>query len=91
MRIRDGDSTDPGWKKVGSGINIPDPQHCLCPAVSQSRNWCLGPIVGHGSYRKNIAINWKKPWSEDFVLFSPVERVAADGISIFFVAYTVQA
>jgi hypothetical protein len=28
MRIRDGDSSDPGWKKVGSGINIPDPQHC---------------------------------------------------------------
>ncbi len=27
MRIRDGDSSDPGWKKVGSGINIPDPQH----------------------------------------------------------------
>jgi hypothetical protein len=27
--IRDGDSSDPGWKKVGSGINIPDPQHCL--------------------------------------------------------------
>jgi hypothetical protein len=22
--IRDGDSSDPGWKKVGSGINIPD-------------------------------------------------------------------
>jgi hypothetical protein len=20
---------DPGWKKVGSEINIPDPQHCL--------------------------------------------------------------
>jgi hypothetical protein len=29
MRIRDGDSSDPGWEKVGSGINIPDPQHCL--------------------------------------------------------------
>jgi hypothetical protein len=28
MRIRDGDILDPGWKKVGSGINIPDPQHC---------------------------------------------------------------
>ncbi len=27
-RIRDGDSSDPGWKKVGSGINIPDPPHC---------------------------------------------------------------
>jgi hypothetical protein len=35
--IRDGDSSDPGWKKVGSGIrdkhpgsgiNIPDPPHC---------------------------------------------------------------
>jgi hypothetical protein len=20
---------DPGWKDVGSGINIPDPQHCI--------------------------------------------------------------
>jgi len=31
MRIRDGDSSDPGWKKVGSGIgiNIPDPPHWL--------------------------------------------------------------
>ncbi len=29
MRIRDGDSSDPGWKKVGSGINIPDPQHWM--------------------------------------------------------------
>ncbi len=39
MRIRDGDSSDPGsgmgqsrirdpgWEKVGSGINIPDQQH----------------------------------------------------------------
>ncbi len=25
MRIR-----DPGGKKFGSGINIPDPQHCFC-------------------------------------------------------------
>jgi hypothetical protein len=24
VRIR-----DPGWKKVGFGINIPDPQHCF--------------------------------------------------------------
>ncbi len=29
IRIRDGDSSDPGWKKVGSGINITDPQHCI--------------------------------------------------------------
>jgi hypothetical protein len=27
MWIRDGDISDPGWKKVGSGMNIPDPQH----------------------------------------------------------------
>ncbi len=26
VRIR-----DPGWKKVGSGINIPDSQHCCRP------------------------------------------------------------
>jgi len=29
MRIRDGDSSDPGWKQVGSGINIQDPQHWI--------------------------------------------------------------
>ena len=31
-RIRDEDSSDPGWKKSdpGSGINIPDPQHWFC-------------------------------------------------------------
>jgi hypothetical protein len=28
MRIRDGKNLDPGWKKFGSAINIPDPQHC---------------------------------------------------------------
>jgi hypothetical protein len=25
--IRDGKNSDPGWRKFGSGINIPDPQH----------------------------------------------------------------
>jgi hypothetical protein len=29
MRIRDGKNSDPGWKKFGSGINIPDSQHCM--------------------------------------------------------------
>jgi hypothetical protein len=27
LRIRDVRNSDPGWKKFGSGINIPDPQH----------------------------------------------------------------
>ncbi len=27
-RIRDGKNSDPGWKTFGSGINIPDTQHC---------------------------------------------------------------
>jgi hypothetical protein len=27
MRIWDGKYADLGWKKFGSGINIPDPQH----------------------------------------------------------------
>jgi hypothetical protein len=25
---------DPGWKKVESGIKIPDPQHCLGTSLS---------------------------------------------------------
>jgi hypothetical protein len=31
MRIRDGKNSDQAWKMsdMGSGINIPDPQHCL--------------------------------------------------------------
>jgi hypothetical protein len=38
MRIRDpdGDSSDPGWKKVGSVINIPDPQHWKKQIISVS-------------------------------------------------------
>jgi hypothetical protein len=28
-RIRNGKKSDPELKKVGSGINIPDPQHCI--------------------------------------------------------------
>jgi hypothetical protein len=27
MRISDGKYFEPGWKKFGSGINIPNPQH----------------------------------------------------------------
>jgi hypothetical protein len=27
MRIRDGKNSNPGWKKSGSWINIPAPQH----------------------------------------------------------------
>jgi hypothetical protein len=32
MWIQDGDISDPGsgWKKVRSGINIPDLQHLIC-------------------------------------------------------------
>jgi hypothetical protein len=33
IRIR-----DPGWKKFGSGINIPDPQHC-------KQLWRLIPVL----------------------------------------------
>jgi hypothetical protein len=29
--IRDEKNSDPGWRKVGAGINIPDPQHCFPP------------------------------------------------------------
>jgi hypothetical protein len=26
---------DQGWKKFGSGINIPDPEHCIYAYISQ--------------------------------------------------------
>jgi hypothetical protein len=36
MRIRElvnpgsgREKSDTGWEKIGSGINIPDPQHCI--------------------------------------------------------------
>ncbi len=35
--IRDGDSSDPGWKKVGSGINIPDPGSSTLVAFVKTR------------------------------------------------------
>ncbi len=39
MRIRDGKKSDPGWKKVGSGIgkNIPDLQHWFTGTVSEKQ------------------------------------------------------
>jgi hypothetical protein len=44
---------DPGWKKFGSGINIPDPQHCL----NKSANAQQGPeslLDSLGKYVSNI-------------------------------------
>jgi hypothetical protein len=43
MRIRDGDGSDPGWKKVGSGINIPDPQHLEDHTNSCELTGCAAP------------------------------------------------
>jgi hypothetical protein len=37
MRIRDGNNSDPGWKKFGSGINILDPQHWRRSVPSERR------------------------------------------------------
>jgi hypothetical protein len=49
IRIRDPGSgieksrfRDPGWKKVGSGISTPDPQHCF--------NWFLIPKAKENLY-----------------------------------------
>jgi hypothetical protein len=42
--FRDGDSSDPGWKKVGSGIKIPDPHPCFfctCSKKRRKRVTCL--------------------------------------------------
>ena len=50
MRIWDGDSSDPGWKKVRSGINIPDPQHC--------KNYCTFHLQ-NGHYALNSTLHPK--------------------------------
>jgi hypothetical protein len=42
MRIRDGNNSDPGWKKVVSGLNIPDPRHSPLP------NGLLLPVSAPG-------------------------------------------
>jgi hypothetical protein len=35
---------DPGWKKFGSGINIPDPQHWCCGCRSgRIQNYSIWP------------------------------------------------
>jgi hypothetical protein len=31
---------DPGWKKSGSGINIPDPQHCILKSLIYEPSIC---------------------------------------------------
>jgi hypothetical protein len=39
IRIRDGKNSDPGWKKkLGSGINIPDPLHSYYSHLSPTYN-----------------------------------------------------
>jgi hypothetical protein len=55
MRIRDQGSCKPcirdlGWKKLDkeSGINIPDPQHCL-EATVPCKKWIL-TVLGYLAY-----------------------------------------
>jgi hypothetical protein len=51
MRIRDGDSSDPGWKKVGSGINIPDPQpYAIVDFIPPIRDYEFGYILYNVQY-----------------------------------------
>jgi hypothetical protein len=38
MRIRDGNNSDPGWKKVGSGINIPAGSTTLVPDLAHQNH-----------------------------------------------------
>jgi hypothetical protein len=44
IRIR-----DPGWKKVGSGINIPDPPHCMFLYIVAVKNFFykVATLVDH--------------------------------------------
>jgi hypothetical protein len=45
---------DPGWKKFGSGINIPDPQHCSERRKSKRevRNLNISGSVGRRRHKR---------------------------------------
>ncbi len=50
---------DQGWKKFGSGINIPDPQHCkkkkknrIADLVELAEDLRSGPVAGGGPRAK---------------------------------------
>ncbi len=47
MRIRDGKSSDPGWEKFRSGINIPDPQHWIIHVRLCCRWGCRAQPIPH--------------------------------------------
>jgi hypothetical protein len=38
---------DPGWKKVESGINIPDPQYCPASGYKIKTQQYLGKFVSY--------------------------------------------
>jgi hypothetical protein len=66
MRIRDGDRSDPGsgMEKVGSGINIPDPQHrdnLLHQIRILNCFWALSNIIaGDVSLQMGVVDNFDK-------------------------------
>jgi hypothetical protein len=64
MRIR-----DPGWKKVGSGINIPDPQHCKKRAFS---GILCSPYSGWP------ALRFSEDPTDDFAF--GINRLISDGV-----------
>jgi hypothetical protein len=37
---------DPGWEKSGSGINIPDPQHCSNVLICLRRGFVTMLVLG---------------------------------------------
>jgi hypothetical protein len=45
MRIRIRDLIEPGTGYPGSGINIPAPQHCNCPCLTQEIKYFVLPGV----------------------------------------------
>ncbi len=56
MRIRESLNLDPGWKKIGSGKNIPDPQQWISHLDSNHRN----------KQKKlySVCYNYNFPWWE---------------------------
>ncbi len=72
MRIRDGGKySDPGWKKFGSGINIPIPRHCSQQWLNEWKNQrkrnnhvrtCWPPPIEGQSPRGGARCAWPREW-----------------------------
>jgi hypothetical protein len=71
LRIR-----DPGWKNFESGINIPDPEHCLQFIFSFTSRYCT---CGEGTATSRILVEGENSYLVEFLLILYAAAAARRG------------